>query len=128
LEQFSYTVSHDLKAPLITVSGFLNYLEEDVRANDAESVKKDIEQINKAIKKMNRLLDEILELSRIGRMMHTPENIPFENIVREALELTGGRLNERNIEVRIGNPLPTVHGDRTRLVQAMQNLIDNAAK
>ena len=128
LEQFSYTVSHDLKAPLITVGGFINYLEADMQANNPERVKKDIEQINKAIKKMARLLNEILELSRIGRMMNTPEDIPFEKILQEALELAGGRLNEKNIEVRFERPLSTVHGDHTRLVQVLQNLIDNAAK
>jgi len=128
LERFTYTVSHDLKAPLITVGGFLGYLEEDVRNGDTERVKQDIERINDAVKKMNILLNELLELSRIGRMMNPPEEIPFEEIVREALEKVQGRLSSGGVKVKVGSDLPVVNGDRIRLVEVVQNLVDNAAK
>ena len=128
LENFTYTVSHDLKAPLITIGGFLSYLEDDVRENDAEKTKQDIERINNAVQKMNRLLDELLELSRIGRLMNPPEDIPFEEIVWEALEKVQGRLSSSNVKVEVGTDLPTVSGDRVRLVEVVQNLVDNAAK
>ena len=128
LEQFTYTASHDLKAPLITVTGFLGYLEKEVQAGNIEKAQQDIGRIRGATNKMKHLLDELLELSRIGRLMNPPEEISFENIVQEALELVSGRLNEKKIEIKIDNSLPTIHGDRTRLVQALQNLIDNAAK
>ena len=128
LEQFSYTVSHDLKAPLITVSGFLNYLEEDVRANDVEKVQKDVAQINQAIKKMNRLLDEILELSRIGRIIKPSQEISFEELAYEALSNVKGRIEEYDIAVKLQPNLPAVYGDHQRLVEVLQNLVDNAAK
>jgi len=128
LERFTYTVSHDLKAPLITVGGFLGYLEEDVRDGNTERTKQDIDRINNAIKKMDRLLNELLELSRIGRMMNPPEDVPFEEIVREALGKVQGRLDSNKVKVEIGNKLPVVHGDRVRLVEVVQNLLDNAAK
>jgi PAS domain S-box-containing protein len=128
LENFTYTVSHDLKAPLITVGGFLGYLEEDVRDGDVERVKQDIERINEAIKKMNRLLNELLELSRIGRMMNSPEDVPFEEIVREALEKVQGQLSSSKIKVKVEENLPVVNGDRIRLVEVVQNLVDNAIK
>ena len=128
LEQFTYTVSHDLKAPLITISGFLNYLEEDALKGDVKQLKKDIQRITGASSKMQRLLDELLELSRIGRKMNPSEEIPFEEIVQEALENVKGRLDEGKIEVKVGSDLPVVHGDRVRLVEVAQNLLDNAAK
>lgn len=128
LERFTYTVSHDLKSPLITIGGFLGYLEKDATEGNIEKLKADIQRINRAISKMKSLLDELLELSRIGRMMNPPENIPFEEIVREALENVEGQLSEGNIKVEIGSDLPVVHGDRIRLVEVVQNLLDNSAK
>jgi len=128
LEQFTYTVSHDLKAPLITIRGFLGYLDEDASSGNRERLKDDIERIGSASTKMYKLLDELLILSRIGRMKNPPVNIPFAEIVHEALGMVEGRLRPRRIEVRIEPGLPIVHGDRPRLVEILQNLIDNAAK
>jgi signal transduction histidine kinase len=128
LEQFTYTVSHDLKSPLITISGFLGYLEEDAVAGNVDRVRNDSRRIHEAVSKMRLLLDELLELSRIGRMMNPPEEVSFEEIVREALDNVHGRIEERSIAVKLSPNLPTVYGDRRRLVEVLQNLIDNAAK
>ena len=128
LEQFTYTVSHDLKAPLITINGFLGYLEEDVAAGDLDRVNRDSQRIQEAVGKMRLLLDQLLELSRIGRMMNPPEEVPFEELAREALENVHGSLEERDITVKLNRNLPTVYGDRQRLAEVLQNLIDNAAK
>ncbi len=128
LERFTYTVSHDLKSPLITIGGFLGYLEEDAMKGNTEKLKDDIQRIKNAAGKMKNLLDELLELSRIGRLMNPPEEIPFEELVREALENVHGQLDERGVAVTLEPNLPAVYGDRQRLVEALQNLIDNAAK
>jgi signal transduction histidine kinase len=77
---------------------------------------------------MRRLLNELLELSRIGRLVNPPSQTPLARIVEEALALTRGRLMAGNISVHVEEDLPVVHGDRPRLVEVMQNLIDNAAK
>ena len=128
LERFTYTVSHDLKSPLITIGGFLGYLEENAKKGDTEKVKDDIQRINNAASKMQRLLDELLELSRIGRLMNPPEEVPFDEIVREALEHVEGQLSEGKIEVQVGSDLPAVYGDHIRLVEVVQNLVDNSIK
>jgi len=128
LEQFTYTVSHDLKSPLVTINGFLGYLEEDVKTGNRERLKIDAQRIKDAVLKMQKLLNELLELSRIGRMMNSPERVPFEELVREAIDNVRGRLNEKGIVVHTLPDLPDVYGDRPRLVEVMQNLIDNAAK
>src|SRR5688572_2379025 len=128
LERFTYTVSHDLKSPLITISGFTGLLEADAKSGDMEKFRGDLLRINEAAEKMKRLLDELLELSRIGRIINPPSDIPLAKIVEEALSLVQGRLRTGNVEVHIQEDLPTVRGDRPRLVEVLQNLIDNAVK
>jgi len=128
LERFTYTVSHDLKSPLITIGGFIGYLEQDIQVGDNEKIITDLDRIREAKDKMYRLLNELLELSRIGRMMNPPENVPFADIIHDALGLLHGQLTTNNTKVIIQDNLPNIHGDRPRLVEVMQNLIENASK
>jgi PAS domain S-box-containing protein len=128
LERFTYTVSHDLKSPLITIKGFLGFLERDAASGDAERLAGDIGRIADATDKMQRLLNELLELSRVGRLMSPPQPIPFGDLVREALELLEGSLQAGHVRVQVQEGLPEVYGDRARLVEVLQNLLDNAAK
>ena len=128
LERFVYTVSHDLKSPLVTIVGFLGYLEEDLKRGDMDVLRKDIQRIYLAAYKMQDLLKDLLELSRIGRAMNPPQRISFAELAEEALDLTEGRLQERGARTVIQPDLPVVHGDRQRLLELLQNLVDNAAK
>ena len=128
LERFTYTVSHDLKSPLFTIRGFLGYLEEDALAGNHERMKSDMQRITDATNKMQQLLNELLELSRVGRIKNESEAISFEELTREAVELVHGHIMERGIAVHIDNDMPVVYGDRQRLIEVVQNLVDNAAK
>jgi len=128
LERFTYTVSHDLKSPLFTIRGFLGYLEQDALAGNHERVRSDMQRITDATNKMQQLLNELLELSRIGRLMNEPASIPFGDLARDAVELVHGRIVERGITVRIDDDMPVIVGDRQRLLEVVQNLVDNAAK
>ncbi|MBI5823864.1 MAG: PAS domain S-box protein [Chloroflexi bacterium] len=128
LERFTYTVSHDLKSPLITIKGFLGFLEQDAASGNIVRLKADTQRIADATDKMQTLLNELLELSRVGRLTNPYQLVPFSELVLEALEIVHGRLQEKNIQVNVDENLPTVYGDRQRLIEVMQNLIDNAAK
>ena len=128
LEHFTYTVSHDLKSPLVTINGFLGYLKSDMASGKSDRAMTDIQRIQDAVDKMHSLLKELLELSRIGRIVNPPEKILFGDLVREALEIVHGQLEARRVTVQIQPDLPAVYGDRQRLIEVLQNLMDNAAK
>jgi PAS domain S-box-containing protein len=128
LERFTYTVSHDLKSPLVTISGFLGYLEKDALAGNFKSLKANIHRILMATEKMQRLLKDLLELSRIGRLINTPVEIRFNAIVKDAIEILQGQLKERNLTIEYQENDMMVKGDFTRLVEVLQNLLENAIK
>jgi signal transduction histidine kinase len=128
LERFTYTVSHDLRSPLVTVLGFLGLLEQDVQAGRTQSALADVTRIRSAATTMERLLRELLELSRVGRVTHPPEEVPLRTLAEEARQALAGRLAAAGVELEIGPELPLLWGDRARLREVVFNLVDNAAK
>lgn len=128
MERFTYTVSHDLKSPLITIEGFLNLLEQDIAAAESARMRRDFVYLRSATHTMQRLLDDLLELSRIGRIAHPPQVVALDQLVQEALHLVTGRMLARDVQVEIVSELPLVFCDRSRLLQVFQNLLDNAIK
>lgn len=128
LERFLYTVSHDLRSPLVTMGGFVGFLQQDALTGNIERLQVDAGYINDALTKMRQLLDELLELSRIGRVANSPEVVAFDAIAREAVALERQPIQARGVNIVILPDLPTVSGDRVRLVEVVQNLVDNACK
>ena len=133
LERFTYTVSHDLKTPLVTIKGFLGLLERDALAvgtdpGAAERVRSDVRRIGGAADRMGRLLEDLLELSRIGRIVNQPQQVALGELAHEARELVAETIAERGAIVEIAPDLPVVFGDRERLLEVYQNLIENAVK
>jgi signal transduction histidine kinase len=128
LQRFTYTVSHDLRSPLVTVQGFLGAVEQAALRGDTRRVSEDVARIRSAANRMERLLRELLELSRVGRVVGEPQAVALSEVAREAVALAAGRIAERGVEVEIDPSLPVVACDRARLVEAVQNLVDNAAK
>ena len=128
LERFVYTVSHDLKTPLVTIRGFLGYLQKDIQSGDQSRIQLDITRIVDASEKMQALLNDLLELSRIGRVVNPPQPVSFAEIVQDALQLLDQQIKSTQAQVSVQPDLPIVHVDRVRLVEVMQNLVDNAVK
>jgi len=128
LERFTYTVSHDLKSPLVTITGFLGYLEQDARNGKFENFTRDMQRIRQAVDKMQTLLNDLLELSRIGRIVNEPVEIEFGAIIRDALALLEGSITTRHVNIRFKDEGYKVYGDRVRLMEVMQNLLENAIK
>ena len=128
LERFTYTVSHDLKSPLVTIKGFLGYLEKDAYAGNFEKFQKDVYRIETAVEKMQNLLKDLLELSRIGRVMNTPVEISFHEIVKTTLEIMHGQLEAKKVLIEYQNNNVILNCDQVRMTEVLQNLIDNAIK
>ncbi len=128
LERFVYTVSHDLKSPLITIKGFLRLLQKDVRIGEVERMEKDMDRIYSAADRMAQLLNELLELSRIGRLKNASQVVPVSELATEAIEMVGGSLAEKGVRIDIEPNMPAVSGDRPRLQEVLQNLVENGVK
>lgn len=128
MESFTYTVSHDLRSPLITIQGFLGLMRKDIARGDQERVEQDVATISSAIEKMSRLLEDLLELSRAGRLVGTPEKVSLSELAHEAATLISGPLAASGVRLEIAGDMPEVFGDRSRLLQVFQNLIENGIK
>jgi len=128
LERFTYTVSHDLKSPLVTLKTFLGYLEQDMAGPDKERVKQDLAYMHTAADKMGQLLDELLNLARVGRKMNPAERVTFKELVQEAVRLVAGRISTGGGEVQVADAAVVLEGDRPRLMEIWQNLVENACK
>lgn len=128
LMRFTYTVSHDLKSPLVTILAFLGYLEKDIQKQNSERIRSDIEFIRNAADKMSLLLQELLEFSRIGQKTSLYEKIPLKELISEAVKLVAGRVEEKKAEIHTEEKEVFLYGDRKRLIALFQNLLDNALK
>jgi signal transduction histidine kinase len=128
LDQFAHAVSHDLKSPLITIGGFLKWVEHDALNGNRERLRQNLERISSAVMRMEALLNAVLKLSRSGHAVRPTDEFPAADVVTEAVELVRGRIAQRGVNVLISPDLPVVFGDRARLLEVMLNLVDNAVK
>lgn len=128
LERYAYTISHDLKTPLLTISWCLGALEENLAEGDLDEVKRQASRVICSSRTMLRMLDELLELSRIGRTTHPAEYVPLQELVAGALELLSNRIAEKAVHVEVAPELPVLRGDRQGLGNVVQNLVENAVK
>ena len=128
LERFTYTVSHDLRSPLVTIKGFLGMLIKDLQDGRQDKIEDDFQRIANAADKMHTLLSDLLELSRIGRIINPPEEVDLAQVIREAIETLDAQLRSKKLIVNSPLNMPIVYGDRIRLREVFENLIDNAAK
>ena len=127
LEAFSYSVSHDLRAPLRHIDGFLELLQNSLAPGLNEKSQHYMDIISSAAKRMGTLIDDLLSFSRMGRQDLTRAQVDMDdlvqNVIHEFEPETRGRVVHWQVE-----KLPMVTGDRAMLRVAMVNLISNALK
>jgi PAS domain S-box-containing protein len=127
MEAFSYSVSHDLRAPLRHVLGFVDLLQKDAGPALSQKSLGYLATISKATKRMGNLIDDLLAFSRVGRAEIQKSDVNLDELVQETLNDFQTEAKGRNIVWTI-NPLPLVWADRALLRMVMVNLISNAVK
>ncbi len=127
LEQFASVTSHDLQAPLTTISMYAELLERRHGAEDPEEGPALVDGIRHATTQARGLIRDLLEYSRAGRGRLALERVPAQLVVDQALEALAGSIDETAARVRVG-ALPVVLADRANLARVLQNLIGNALK
>lgn len=128
LEEFTYVVSHDLKEPLRTIEAFSTFLRKDHGEALGESGREQIDHLVAASRRLGQLIDDLLSLSRAGKILGTRRTFPLQEVVDMVLADLGNLIHRRGAAVRVEGPLPTALADRERVVQLLTNLVGNGLK
>ncbi len=128
LEAFSYIVSHDLRAPLRAIQGFGTALQEDYGDSLDSLGQQYTRRIVQAAHDLDRLIQDLLDYSRLSRIELRMQPLNLQVILAEALSQLAEEIRTRNADVSIAEPLPAVFGHATTLVQVLVNLLSNAIK
>jgi signal transduction histidine kinase/putative methionine-R-sulfoxide reductase with GAF domain len=127
LDSFVYSVSHDLKAPLVAAQGMAGALLEDYNDVLDPTARHYLARLQANVQHMERLIQDLLALSRVGREGRPPEAVPLDEVVGEVLAELAEPLRARGVQVEVGR-LPVLRGIRTQVEQVMANLVGNALK
>lgn len=132
LDRFTYTVSHDLKSPLVTIHCFLGLLGQKIRKACSSDIQKvlldDVDRIHRASTKMTQLLEELQEMSRVGRILSPLQPVELRSLIEETALMCSGTLREAGADLRLQGQFPVVQVDEQRMTQVLLNLLDNACK
>jgi signal transduction histidine kinase len=126
LEQFAYTVSHDLKAPLVTIQGFANRLTRDYGEVLGETGRRYLGRIEANASHLGVLIEIVLAFSRVGRVGAPPAAVDLRDAVDQVLEGLQDPIERRGATVRVQHPLPVVEASPTLINQILTNLLANA--
>jgi signal transduction histidine kinase len=128
LEAFGHTISHDLRAPLQSIEGYAEMLLRQSGAWKDTGAQDDLRHIVEAVERMSKMIQELLALSRLRRVELTLQPTPLLAVVQDALAEVDADVRERQAQVLVEEPLPTVMGQHATLVQVVANLVTNAVK
>ncbi|HPY72230.1 MAG: PAS domain S-box protein [Methanothrix sp.] len=128
LESFAYTISHDLRAPLRGIRGFALALQEDYGDGLDEVGRRYIERIGTIAENMDRLILDLLDYSRIGRIRSPPEMVDLKKLVVEAYEDVKSTAKEKPANLTLAGEFPTISCEKSRAKQVFSNLLENSLK
>ncbi len=127
LQQFAYVASHDLQTPLRSIAGFAQFLQKDYQGKLDDQADDYIRRMVGGVKHMQTLITDLLSYSRVESQFASSQSVDLKEVYDDAVERLHAAINDTN-GVVARDDLPTVAGDRSQLVQLMQNLIGNAVK
>ncbi len=128
MERYTYTVSHDLKSPLITIKGFVGMVQQDLIAQEYARMNSDLARISTAADKMLDLLDGLLKVSRIGRLVNEYTAINLNSLISEIIEMLHIQIRDRFAAVIVQENLPIIYADKHRILEVLLNLVENSLK
>ena len=126
LEAFSYAVAHDLRSPLVSIQGFVQALQADIKCMNRERIQEDIRIIESGTKKMGQLIKASLEYSRAGKLIKPAADVPFSEIVDEVVTEFGAQVRSIGASISIACKFPAVYADKLRIREVLTNLIQNS--
>ncbi len=127
LETFAAIVAHDLRSPLLTISGYCHLLQEELGEQLQVTTAQYMEQILSGVTRMDRLIHDLLEYSLAACSRQPLQPVDLESVMVQARANLEASIQAEGAQIEV-DPLPTVTGDQTQLVQLLQNLLDNALK
>lgn len=128
MERFVYTASHDLKSPIVTILGFLSHLERSLETGETDKAVRYIEILKSAGLQMQSNVEDILEVSRVGRMTVLPESVGVADALVEIESVLSEAIRESGAKIVTDLRAPTIWCDRRHIVSVLTNLIGNALK
>lgn len=128
LEDFTYSVSHDLKEPLRAIEAFSSFLAEDYSEQLDEEGRRYVSVVRENAVRMRDLIEDLLRLSRIGRIQHEHTTVSAEALVEDVCRDLAFAIEEKKVDLRVQPGLPKILCDEVHMKQVFKNLISNAIK
>ena len=128
LRDFTYMVSHDLKAPVFTIKGMVSILQEECGASLSTEAQNALSYINEGAGRLERLISSVVEYSSLSFRDFADGEVALDQVIEQVLRDLAQQIRESGAQIRVVSPLPTVRGDSLRIYQVFSNLLGNALK
>lgn len=128
LEQFVYTVSHDLKSPLVTSMGFIGIIQKLAAQGKLEEAVEKLDRVVKSNERMGQLINDLLDLSRVGRVDMDKIDIDLNELLASFHEVHSQQIEKAEFTMQIEPGLPVIYANESRILQLFENMLSNALK